>query len=195
MHLSTTFCHLTVVLTLVTAAGGGAIAQDAPKPAAQTPAPAQPPANPISMSLRGFNMMVAGNIARAAEMMPEESYAFKPVDTVRSFGGIVGHVADAQYMFCAMILGEKPEPKNIEKTKTAKADLVQAVKDANAYCDKAYAGMTDAKGAEITDMFGRKLARMALLSINTAHNDEHYGNLVTYMRIKGIVPPSSEPRK
>jgi hypothetical protein len=82
--------------------------------------------------------------------------------------------------------------KAIEKTKTSKADLVTALKDAVAYCNKAYAGMTDAQGSQIVKMFNHDMARLTVLSVNTAHTDEHYGNMVTYLRIKGIVPPSSE---
>ena len=82
--------------------------------------------------------------------------------------------------------------KNIEKTKTSKADLVSAIKDAVAYCNKAYDSMTDAKGSEMVKLFGFNLAKLSLFSLNTAHTDEHYGNMVTYLRLKGIVPPTSE---
>ncbi len=124
--------------------------------------------------------------------MPEENYSFKPTPDIRSFGQLVGHVADANYMFCAQASGEPNPSKNIEKTKTSKADLVAAVKDAVAYCNKAFDGMTDAKGSEMVKFFNFNLARLTLLSLNTAHTDEHYGNMVTYLRLKGIVPPTSE---
>jgi hypothetical protein len=88
---------------------------------------------------------------------------------------------------------ENPKP-GIEKSKTSKADLVKALNDAFAYCDKAYDGMTDAKAVETVKFFGGDRAKLTVLSFNNAHNDEHYGNLVTYMRIKGLVPPSSEQR-
>jgi uncharacterized damage-inducible protein DinB len=128
----------------------------------------------------------------AAEKMPEENYSFKPTPDVRSFGQIVGHVADSQYFFCALATGEPPQQKNIEKTKTSKADLVAALKEAVGYCQKAYAGMTDAQGAQMTKLMNFDMAKLTVLSVNTAHMDEHYGNLVTYLRLKGIVPPSSE---
>jgi hypothetical protein len=82
--------------------------------------------------------------------------------------------------------------KNFEKTKTTKAYLVAALKEAVAYCNKAFENMTDAKGSQMVKMFNFDLAKMTVLSINTAHTDEHYGNMVTYMRLKGIVPPTSE---
>jgi uncharacterized damage-inducible protein DinB len=161
------------------------------KPAAPA-APPTPPANPITVSEKGLYSFLSSAVVRAAEKMPEENYAFKPTPEIRSFGQLVGHVADANYMFCAQASGEANPMKNVEKTKTSKADLVAAVKDAVAYCGKAFDGMTDAKGSEMVKFFNFNLARITLLSLNTAHTDEHYGNMVTYMRLKGIVPPTSE---
>jgi len=150
------------------------------------------PANPITTSEKGLYSFVSGAVIAAAQKMPEENYSFRPTPEVRSFGQIVGHVADAQYMFCSLAAGETNPAKGIEKTKTSKADLVAALKDAVAYCNKAYSGMTDAKGSEMVKFMNFNVARMTVLSLNTAHADEHYGNIVTYLRIKGIVPPTSE---
>ena len=155
-------------------------------------APAAPPANPITASEKGFYSFVSEAVVGAAVKMPEENYSFKPTPDVRSFGQLVGHVADASYMFCSQAIGETVAPKNIEKTKTTKADLVAAIKDGVAYCTKAFDSMTDAKGSQMIKMFNFDLARMTVFSINSAHTDEHYGNMVTYMRLKGIVPPTSE---
>jgi uncharacterized damage-inducible protein DinB len=165
---------------------GAALAQEK----SQTPAAA--PANPITMSERGVYGFVSGAVIRAAEKMPEENYSFKPTPEVRSFGQLVGHVADASYMFCSQASGETNPGKDIEKTKTSKADLVAALKEGVAYCNKAFDGMTDAKGSEMVKMFNFQLARLTVFSLNTAHTDEHYGNMVTYLRLKGIVPPTSE---
>jgi len=156
---------------------------------------AQSTSDPLSAGIKGIYNISKNNVVRAAEKMPEENYAFKPTPDVRSFGQIVGHVADAQYLFCSAATGETNPAPGIEKSKTTKADLVQALNDAFAYCDKAYNGMTDAHAAELVKFFGQQQARLAILAFNSAHNMEHYGNLVTYMRIKGLVPPSSEPRK
>jgi uncharacterized damage-inducible protein DinB len=127
--------------------------------------------------------------------MPEENYSFKPTPEVRSFGQLIGHVADAQYAFCSTVLGEKNPAPGVEKSKTSKADLVQALKDAVAYCDKAYDGMTDAQAVQIVKFFGQDRAKVTVLSFNTIHSMEHYGNMVTYLRLKGLVPPSSEARR
>jgi len=109
---------------------------------------------------------------------------------------LIGHVANANYFYCSAAAGEKnPASGNIEKDKTTKADLSQALKDAFAYCDAVYDGLTDATAADKVKFFGRDRTKIIMLNINTGHNNEHYGNIATYMRIKGVVPPSSEPRK
>ena len=89
----------------------------------------------------------------------------------------------------------KSASKDVEKTAKTKAAIVSALNEAFAYCDAAYAKMTDASAAEIVSLFGMKSTRLGLMDFNTAHNMEHYGNLVTYMRLKNIVPPSSEGQK
>lgn len=163
------------------------IAQQAPQAATA------PPANPISVSEKGLYSFMSHSVVAAAAKMPEENYAFKPTPDVRSFGQLVGHVADANFAICSQAAGEaNPNKGSIEKTKTSKADLVAALNDAVAYCGKAFDGMTDAKGSEMIQMFSFHLARLTVLSLNTAHTNEHYGNMVTYMRLKGIVPPTSE---
>lgn len=155
-------------------------------------APAAPPANPISASEAGIYRSISGNVVAAAEEMPEENYSFKPTPEVRTFGQLVGHEADANYMFCSLASGEKNPSTGVEKTKSSKADLVAALKDAVAYCTKTYGAMTDTQGAAMTKFMNFQVSKLSVLSINTAHTDEHYGNMVTYMRIKGLVPPSSQ---
>ncbi len=156
---------------------------------------AQAVTDPLSGGIKGIYNISRSNVVRAAEKMPEENYSFKPTPEVRSFGQILGHVADAQYLFCSAAFGETNPAPGIEKSKTSKADLVKALNDAFAYCDKAYSAMTDAHAADMVKFFGRDQAKLTVLAFNSAHNMEHYGNLVTYMRIKGLVPPTSEPRK
>ena len=109
-------------------------------------AQATPPANPITASEKGLYSFVSNAVIGAAQKMPEENYSFKPTPEVRSFGQIVGHVADASYMFCSKAIGEANPARDIEKTKTSKADLVAALKDGVVYCNKAFDSMTDTKG-------------------------------------------------
>lgn len=113
------------------------------------------------------------NVIKAAEKMPEEHYAFQPTPEVRSFGQIVGHVANAQYIFCSIAKGKPDNGPGVEKNKTSKTDLVAALKQAFAYCD-AYDSMTDAPAAEPIKFLGRDAPRITALNFNTAHMDEHY---------------------
>ncbi len=177
---------LQTLLACLLAPAAVVLAQDKPAaPAAQ--------ANPLS----AFNKRAYGQVKdwllRSAEKMPEENYSFKPAETVRSFGQMVGHVADAQYLFCSAVLGEKNPALKIEQTKTSKADLINALKEAVTYCDKAYNGLNDESAAQLVKFFGGDTPKLSVLSVNIAHASEHYGNLVTYMRLKNVVPPSSEP--
>src|SRR5271154_6674640 len=112
-------------------------------------APAAPPANPITASEKGVYSFVSSAVIGAAQKMPEENYTFKPTPEVRSFGQLVGHVADASYLFCSQASGEANPMKNVEKTKTSKADLVSAIKDAVAYCNRSFDSMTDTKGSQM----------------------------------------------
>ena len=128
-----------------------------------------------------------------AEKMPEENYSFKPTEAVRSYGEVIGHIAESQYFFCSIVLDEKNPAPKIEKTRTSKADLIAALKDAFAYCDKAYNGMTDATGAQIVKLMGTDTPKLSVLFANLQHTAGHRGNLVTYLRMKNIVPPSSDP--
>jgi uncharacterized damage-inducible protein DinB len=151
--------------------------------------------NPLMGGQKGLFEMVSGSLIKGADKMPEESYSFKPTPEVRSFGQLVGHAADAQRMFCSIAVGDKPPSSKVENAKTSKADLVQALKDSAAYCDKVYSAITDAEAGQMVKFFGRDSAKLTVLTLNTAHSDEHYGNMVTYLRLKNIVPPTSERQK
>jgi len=151
--------------------------------------------NPLSAWNKFAYVHVKELLMKSAEKMPEENYSFRPVDTVRSYGQIVGHVADAQYTFCSIALGEKNPGLDIEHTKNTKADLIAALSAAFAYCDKAYTTMTDATATQTIKLFGNDAPRLSALTVNNMHDLEHYGNLTTYMRIKNIVPPSSEQQQ
>jgi hypothetical protein len=121
------------------------------------------------------------------------------VDSVRSFGAILAHTAGAAYEFCAAAKGEKtPHAEDeFEKSAKTKAEIVKALDGAIAYCDEVHKGLDDVKAAQIVAgaFGGPKGARAAPLVGNTGHFMEHYGNLVTYLRINGLVPPSSAPQK
>lgn len=160
-----------------------------------TTAMAQTSANPAMDAVKAQFGMVRNSVTRTAAKVPEDLYSFKPTPDVRSLGQLIGHIADANFSICGAAGGEKPPTGGIEKAKTSKADLSQALADSFAFCDKIIAGMDDKKGMEVTKFFTGPSPRMMVLAFNNSHNNEHYGNLVTYMRLKGIVPPSSEPTK
>ena len=136
---------------------------------------------------------VSGYIARSADQMTEANYAFKPTPDVRSFGQLIAHIAGSQNLNCGLVLGEKVgNEDDIESTMTAKADLVAALKASNDRCRRAYA-VSDAASGKIVPLFGSDRSVLYALMQNATHVSEHYGNIVTYMRIKGMVPPSSQP--
>ena len=136
------------------------------------------------------------NLTESAEQMPEPDYAFRPTEQVRTFGQILAHVAGANYVFCSTARGEKSpfEEDQFEKNAKTKAEIVKALNDSITYCDAAYVGLTDRSAGETITMpfdMGSK-PRAYTLIVNAGHLQEHYGNLVTYFRIKGMVPPSSK---
>ena len=151
-------------------------------------------ADPLVAGQKALYEGTKNNLMRSAEKMPEQYYSFKPTPDVRSFGELVGHLADYQYVFCSAAAGEKPPVSGIEEAKHSKAHLIQALKEGFAYCDKVYSGITDAKLADMVKLEGRSMAVLTAFTVNTSHNNEHYGNMVTYLRMKGLVPPSSERR-
>jgi uncharacterized damage-inducible protein DinB len=147
--------------------------------------------DPLSADAKFWYTSIKAYVIRAADKMPEANYSFKPAPEVRTFGQIVGHIADDQYYFCGTVKGESKDSE-IEKTVKSKADLIAQLKRAFAYCDAVYDGFTDAHAAEKVKTFVGERTKLSMLDFNTAHMYEHYGNIATYMRIKGLVPPSSE---
>ena len=182
----------TMALVVLTASCATAVfAQSAP-----------PPTPTAAAWLRGAYTNNRNYIARAAEKMPEELYGMRPgtQPEVRTFGQLIGHLATYNYLWCSQAKGDKNPVagQDLEKL-PSKAALVKALNDALVYCDGVYEALTDASGQEvltITQENGRRAQslRMGLLVLNYGHNNEHYGNVVTYMRTKDIAPPSSEPR-
>jgi hypothetical protein len=122
--------------------------------------------------------------------MPESEYGFKPAPEVRDFGGEVAHQADIQTLVCSMALNA-PKQGNAA-TKKTKAELIAALEESNALCDQAYATLNDANASEARPFLRGQRTLVGVLDFNVAHSNETYGTMVPYMRIKGIVPPSSD---
>ena len=178
----------TRIMWVVAGVAGVAIA------AAARPAVSHPASSPMSAIAATSEQWasVAGFITKAAEQVPESSYAWKPTPAVRSFGQLIGHLAGTQDLMCGAILGEKTNSEDsVEKGITSKAALVDAIKASNEKCKKAYAISESASGKSIK-LFGEEHTGLYWLIGNMGHDNEHYGNIVTYMRMMNMVPPSSQ---
>ena len=147
--------------------------------------------NPMSKETKGLYTSVKGYILKSAEKMPEANYSFKPSPEVRNFGAILGHLADDQYFFCSAAKGETKDTK-IEQEVTSKTALIAELKKAFAYCDSSYDSLTDGDSGMMMKFGKGQRSMSGILNFNVAHDFEHYGNIITYLRIKGLIPPSSE---
>lgn len=148
--------------------------------------------NPLSAEVKRAYTQVKSNLLKAAENMPEENYSFKPTPDVRTFGQIIAHVADAQTRMCSAVKGE---PKSgSAASRTSKADLVAALQASIADCDAAYDSLTDATISQMINLGRAQRSKLGVLVGNTTHANETYGYLAVYLRLKGLVPPSSEGR-
>src|SRR3954454_13449750 len=160
---------------------------------AQTPATTD---SGYTATLRNSWNSVKRYVISSAEKMPEANYAFKPTPDVRSFGELIGHLANEHYLLCSPLKGEKNPMADVDfEKKTAKADLVKAINDSNAYCDAAYAAAKDDPKTITSFSEGRRDTPFRVMLLNVTHDNEHYGNIITYLRMKGLVPPSSTPTR
>ena len=150
--------------------------------------------DPLSREAVPDYRIVRDYIVRAAEKMPEEGYSFKPTPEIRNFGQLIGHIADDQYRYCAAARGDTRSTK-FETNTPPKAEMLTALKAAFAYCDATYDAMNDGLATRMVIFSGRSVPELTVLTRHAGHAWEHYGNVVIYMRLKGLVPPSSEKSK
>ena len=159
-------------------------------------AQAQQKASSMNMTVMGMSAVYNINKAyllKTAEQVPAEMYSYKPTPEVRSLGAILGHVADSQKMFCAVAEGKAQPNEDAGSDKlTDKAAIIKVLQDSFSYCDAVIAKTTDADLMAPRTIFGMKMNVAGVLTLNTSHDGEHYGNLVTYMRLNKMVPPSSQ---
>jgi len=148
--------------------------------------------NPMSTEVKNDYTMVKTNTLKMADKMPDANYSFKPTPEIRSFGEAIAHVADAQMAMCGAVKGEMK--RGDAASKTSKADLTAALKASFDYCDGVYNSMTDADGAQTVKMFGQDRSKLSVLYFNVEHDNEMYGTMAVYLRLKGIVPPSTSDR-
>jgi len=150
------------------------------------------PPNPLINVSKGIYGYTNNNVLRSFDKIPDDLWSYQPTKDVRTVGQLFAHIADGQYEFCGVIAEGKPVQKGIEKTLKTKAEIKAALMEGIAYCNGVYDKLTDADAGTMVSFFGMKVTKLGIMDFNIAHNMEHYGNLVTYMRLKGIVPPSSE---
>ena len=158
---------------------------------AQTPTPASAPASATG-EMKAAYTGIKNNLTKMSEKMPEEAYGFKASAEVRTFGELMLHIADSQTRTCSLVNGDPKQPNSAGKT--AKADIVAAMKESFTLCDKAFESLTDANSMEaITTPRGSRTRLGALYGI-IVHGNEEYGYGSIYLRLKSITPPSSERR-
>jgi hypothetical protein len=165
-----------------------AIAQAQPQPAGQR--------RTLVQAIQGGYNNIKMNLTQAAEKMPEADYSFKPgtMPDVRNYGQLFAHVAQAQFGTCAAVTG-KPNPmmgKQLEQELKTKADVVKALGDSFALCDEAYSSLNDSNAMEFIKQGQNETQRASVLVGNVVHDNEMYGTVAVYMRLKGLVPPSTE---
>jgi uncharacterized damage-inducible protein DinB len=159
----------------------------------------------LAANAKTMHATIRRNLADAAQAMPSDEYSFRPTPEVRTFAQLVGHVINANWFFCSQAKQDKPPTATNHEQLTDKVALVKALNDSLAYCDAVYAETTDENFNRAVQvqagggMAQSNTVRGAILMFNTTHNNEHYGNIVVYMRLKGHVPPSTagarQPRK
>jgi uncharacterized damage-inducible protein DinB len=148
--------------------------------------------NPLSANAKGQFTAISGFVTRSAEKIPDNLYSFRATPEVRTIAQLFGHIADAYFAMCSAAAGSKPPQSGIENSATTRAALMKALTDGVAYCQSVMDGMTDQKGTEAVPFVFGPTPRLGILFFVTTHTYEHYGNLVTYMRLNKILPPSSE---
>lgn len=185
MTIMRRFCSAMVVAALGATVGAGAAG-------AQTAA-AQADDRTYTTVAQGQFDQIFGTLLKTAEKVGEDLYSFKPTPEVRSLGGMLGHAADGNVLLCGIAAGKGVKFAPVNEKKTTKADIIAGLKESKAVCDAVFAGLTDTSGKEVVKGFlPTPLPKLSWLHLNTSHAWEHYGNLVTYMRLKGITPPTSE---
>ena len=153
---------------------------------------AQAQDNPFSADARQTYALIKGSVVKAAEKMPAEDYSFRTTTEVRTFAQMIAHIVDAQFRMCGVVKGETPATN--AASKTTKAELVASLKASFDYCDPVYETMTDKAGAAKVRWAVWDMSKLGLLNWNISHDNEMYGIIGAFLRLKGLVPPSSEGR-
>lgn len=129
-------------------------------------------------------------ITAAADLMNEADYAFRPTPEIRTFGQVIAHIADLNYLLCAQVNGERPPMTGIEKANRNRDELRQALRESYAYCDGVRAALTPERGQRMVKFGNTMMSAATMLDVVTMHNLHMYGNMVVYLRLRGRVPPA-----
>jgi hypothetical protein len=148
--------------------------------------------SPLASEVQAAYARVKPNILKAADKMPAEDYSYKPEPDIRTFARVVNHVTEAQMHICGAANHSDPSAAKVPADTADKATIVEALKASFAECDKAYAALTDANMAEMLQAGPVSRSRLGLLWGTVSHDNEQYATLALYLRLKGLVPPSSE---
>jgi uncharacterized damage-inducible protein DinB len=156
-------------------------------------AQAQTKSNPLSSDIKRGYESVKKNLLAAAEKVPDGDYGFKPTPEMRSMAEVFGHAASAQMRVCSAVAGDQSTTLKTD----GKANIVAALKESSAECDKAFDSLTDSNATEMIKLPWGEATKLGALAGVVTHDTEQYAALSVYMRLKGIVPPSSEhaPRR
>lgn len=163
---------------------------------------APPPAKTSGDAINAVLSIAQAEFVGAADAMPEDKYSFAPTTGefkgVRTFAQQVKHVAAVNYVFGSTILNEKPPvdvgDENGPDSVKSKAEIMKFLKDSFAYLEKAVTSINDKNALDPVDLFGMKLTRLSVGTFSTAHPFDHYGQMVEYLRMNGIIPPASRPQ-
>jgi len=170
-----------LVLCIFTAVGSGVLQ-------AQTAGGSS--ANPLSTAIKHSYDNDKLNILEAAEKVPEDAYSFKPTPDIRTFAEVLNHIASSQMHTCSTVLGSSMS-YSAPADNASKANVVAALKASFEECDRAYGSMTDTTGMQTVKSYRGEVPKLVALMMNNEHDSDEYGVLTVYMRLKGIVPPST----
>jgi len=187
-----------ICAALAAASFGATLYAQAPQQQPQQP---PPPLPGLVAEVKNIYTAVQANIVKSAEQFPADKLAWQPTPAVRSWARLIGHITDDNNGACWLMAGEAQAPPRVDTAdnqdspanKLSKDDLVNGLKASVERCNRAFAVATDANMAERNGPNGRR-SKLGALIYNTSHTNEHYGNIVTYMRLNNMVPPSSTPR-
>ena len=183
------------------AAARGVIVRASPRPATGQPQQPPPPLPGVVAEVKTMYTNVHNFITKAVEQFPADKLAWQPTPAVRTWARLIGHITDDNNGACYLLAGETARPARVDApdgqespaSKLSKDDLLKGYKESVERCNKAFAAVTEANMAERAGPTGAR-SKIGTLMYNTSHTNEHYGNIVTYMRLNNMVPPSSAPR-